>query len=176
MNGYAMLALLSALSLSVGGCDKKEASASDNKPTKSDKSDKGEPKAKSTGSTIKLTKLHNLRIAAGEAEVADGIGGKGVSLTSAEIGVLSIEEAGENDPKTLKAAQEESSMFNPKNVKTETLTDGWTMTFENTGSAGTNYWVVARREIAGTAYRCQSTLTTPTQQAGALAACKSLEP
>ena len=65
-------------------------------------------------------------------------------------------------------------MFTPKNVKTETLPDGWVLTYENTGSLGSNYFVNIRREIGGKAYLCDTMQSTPEQQAKAIAFCKSL--
>jgi hypothetical protein len=188
MTRLTILALLGVLTLGAYGCDR-SAEAGESKSSKSSKGDKagkgddkGDDKAEAKEtkntkgeSSLKLGKLDNLKITAPDAEVSDGLMGKGVSLSSPDIGVLSIEEETASDPKTLDAAKEEYSLINTKNTKTEKLSDGWTMVFENTGSMGTNYWVAARREIGGKAYKCTSTLTTKAQQTAAVAACKSLK-
>jgi hypothetical protein len=88
--------------------------------------------------------------------------------------VVSIKAAGDMDPKTLDDAKKEAEMYTPKNPKDETLSDGWAFTFENAGSAGTNYWVKVRREMAGRAYVCVTTASQAEQQANALRVCKSL--
>lgn len=90
--------------------------------------------------------------------------------------VVTLKEAGESDPKTADDQKKESSMYTPKNEQTEALPDGWVYTFENTGDAGTNYWVVISRAIGGKTFRCETTSSTPEQQANAVKACKSLKP
>jgi hypothetical protein len=108
------------------------------------------------------------------AEVGDGIGG-GVMVQAPGL-VFSVNEEGEMDAKTLDDEKKNAEMYTPKNIQTETLSDGWVLTFENEGGAGKNYWVTVHREIGGKKYRCSTTATLPEQQANAVKACKSLKP
>jgi hypothetical protein len=87
---------------------------------------------------------------------------------------VSVGEAKPTDPKKVKDGQEAAKLFNPKNMQTETLADGWALTYENTGSAGTNYFVNVRRDIGGKGYLCDTMQSTPAQQKAALEFCKSL--
>jgi len=88
---------------------------------------------------------------------------------------VTVKEAGRFDAETADKAKEEAeSSYSAENVQSEALESGWAMTFENSGSAGKNYWVQARLDIDGKAYWCAATLSTEEQQASALAACKSL--
>jgi hypothetical protein len=109
------------------------------------------------------------------ASVGEGIGG-GVMVTGVAGAAMTVAVASDMNPATLEDAQKEIEMYTPANVKTETLADGWALTFENSGSAGANYWVMVRREIGGQAYRCETTASTTEQQQAVLAACKSLKP
>jgi hypothetical protein len=109
------------------------------------------------------------------ATVADSPVGSGVMITGGTVGARMIEAASDTAPKTLEAAKEEASMYTPLNVKEEVLADGWALTFENKGGAGTNYWVMARRELSGKPFKCETTASTAEQQAAVLAACKSLK-
>jgi hypothetical protein len=88
---------------------------------------------------------------------------------------LSVALASKFAPETLAAARKEAKDYGPQNVREETLPDGWVLLFENAGSAGKNYWVQGRRTIGGRAITCHSTQSTLTQQANALAGCKSLK-
>ena len=67
-------------------------------------------------------------------------------------------------------------MFTPKNLKTETLPDGWVVTFDNKGSMGANFFVNVRRDIGGKSYKCSTTGSNADQEKAVLAACKSLRP
>ncbi len=87
---------------------------------------------------------------------------------------LNVSEAKATDPKTLKDEEAIAKGFNAKNTKSETLPDGWLMTYQNTGSMGDNYFVSVRREIGGKAYLCETMQSTPAQQAAVVAFCKSL--
>ncbi len=83
-------------------------------------------------------------------------------------------EAKPTDPRKIKDAQEAAKIFTPKNVHTDTLSDGWVLTYENTGSAGANYFVSVRRSIGGKDYMCETRQSTPAQQKAAVDFCKSL--
>ena len=83
-------------------------------------------------------------------------------------------EKGDDKPKTGEEAQADAEMYGPKDPKIETLADGYVLTFTNEGSAGTNFFVNARREIDGAAYWCTTTASTQEQMDAAVAFCKSL--
>jgi hypothetical protein len=112
----------------------------------------------------------------GEAMVGDGIGARSQMVNAVAIGGLTVSEAGASTAKTLKAAKSEAKMFNPKNVQGEQTSDGYWLTFENTGSMGTNYWVKSLRQIGGKAYVCEGSPDTAAKASAALAACKTLRP
>ncbi len=76
-----------------------------------------------------------------------------------------------NDPKTLADAEAFAKNFNPKKLHSETLADGWAISFEAMGS---NYEVIVGRDIAGTAYHCEATAESASDQPTAVAFCKSL--
>jgi hypothetical protein len=88
--------------------------------------------------------------------------------------VVAVREAAEFQPATAEAAAQEAEMYSPQNVQTETLADGWALTFDNSGSMGANYFVQVRRQIDGTAYWCETTASSQQQAQAALNACKSL--
>src|SRR5690606_21103431 len=108
--------------------------------------------------------------APGAIEVGKAIGGPGHMLQGSGIGAMTIEPT--DKPETLEEAKADADMYSPKNIKEETLPDGWAMTFENTGGMGTNYWVKVRRDIEGKTYTCGTTGSDATQAAAVLAACK----
>ncbi len=108
------------------------------------------------------------------AEISDMMGD--VMVQGPNLAVM-IGLAKDTSPKTLEDGQAAAEAFVPKaDQKTETLSDGWVITYENTGSAGKNYFVNARRDIGGKGYECSTTGSTPEQQANAVAFCKSLQP
>ncbi|MFO0672001.1 MAG: hypothetical protein U0235_20655 [Polyangiaceae bacterium] len=123
--------------------------------------------------TINLPKFGLKGQAAGETE-APIIGDGDPAMVMAATFAANVSEAKKTDPKKLKEGQDAAKIFNPKNMKSETLADGWAITYTNTGSLGTNYFVSVRREIGGKGYLCETTQTTPEQQAAALSFCKSL--
>lgn len=123
--------------------------------------------------TLELAKLGLKIDAPAGSEVRDGIVG-GVMVHGPGL-VVNVDVASETRPKTLDEAKKDAEMYTPKNIKTETLGDGWAITFENEGAAGTNYWVNVRRDIGDQSYWCDTTAGQPAQQSNALAACKSLK-
>ena len=109
----------------------------------------------------------------GEVTVADGIGAGSVMLTGSGIGAMQIEVA--KTPSSAAAAAEDAKMYSPTNMQTEIVPpNGFVMTFENKGGAGTNYWVTAQREINGKTYTCGTTGSDPAQAKAVKFACKSL--
>jgi hypothetical protein len=161
------LSLLGFLALSTG-CD----SSANANPTGSSAAPAATSKAAGP-LVIQIPKLGLKGSAPGETETPI-IGDGEPVLIAAAFFTVSVAEAKATDPKTLKDAQKAAEMFTPKNVKTETLPDGWLLTYENTGSAGANYFVSTRREIGGKAFLCDTMQSTPEQQAKAIAFCKSL--
>jgi hypothetical protein len=122
----------------------------------------------------KLDKLGLQIDVPGEAIVGDGIGANSAMVNSTAIGGVTIEEADSSTPKTLKAAKSDAQMFKPSNVQGDQLPDGYWLTFQNTGSMGTNYWVKTVHKIGKKTYTCEGVPDTADKAAAALAACKTL--
>jgi len=112
----------------------------------------------------------------GEAIVGDGLDAKSVMVNAVAMGGLTIGEAGSSTPKTLKGAKSDAQMFKPTNVQGEQSADGYWLTFQNTGSMGTNYWVKTVHTIGKKSYACEGAADTADKAAAALAACKTLRP
>ncbi len=121
----------------------------------------------------KLTKYPLVIDLPGAVEVEDSIAGEGHMLTGAGIGAMSIDAL--KEPRTLDAAKSDSEMYTPRNLKAETLPDGFALSFENTGSMGTNYFVEVVRTIEGKAYACSTTQGDGKRAAAVLSACKTLK-
>jgi hypothetical protein len=128
--------------------------------------------AESAGPT-KLPKLGLTVNVPGEATVGDGVMGDGQSVTGEDIGMMNIEVA--EKPVTLEEAKSDADMYTPKNVKADKLADGWSLSFDNTGGAGANYFVEVRREIGGKTYKCSTMQGDKDRAAAVLAACKTLK-
>ncbi len=124
--------------------------------------------------TVDLTKLGLKVDVPSGSSISDAIMGEGVMIQGPGL-VVTVEVASATRPKTVKAAQEGADMYSPKNIKTENLPDGWALTFENKGGAGSNYFVNVLRKIGDKSYWCETTASSTEQQANALAACKSLK-
>jgi hypothetical protein len=144
------------------------------------KDEGGATAAKGTESAQKApagpTKLPKLGLSIevpGSVEVGDAIMGEGHMLQGSSIGAMQIETA--EKVKTLDEAKSDADMYSPKNLKTETLPDGWTLTFDNTGSMGKNFFVDVQRTINGKTYHCSTTGGEEKQAQAVLAACKSLK-
>ena len=103
---------------------------SDGGPAAKGTDDKAAP-AKS--GPIKLDKLGLQIDVPGGADVGAGIGG-GVMLQASSFGALTVDSP--KTPQTLDEAKSDANMYTPKNLKADTLPDGWTLTFDNTGGAG----------------------------------------
>ena len=132
---------------------------------------KAEPAA--AGGALAIDKLGLTGTAPAETTVGDGIGGSGVMITGPGL-VVTLEEASDSRPKDLAAAKKDAEMYTPQNGKDEKLADGWAYTFENKGDMGANYFVNVRRDIGGKSYWCETTASSPEQQAAAVDFCKSL--
>jgi hypothetical protein len=143
------------------------------------KDDGGAPAGKTTeakapAGPTKLPKLGLSIDVPGKVEVGDAIMGEGHMLQGAGVGAMTIEIA--SKPQTLEEAKSDAEMYTPKNLKEETLADGWVLTFDNTGSMGKNFFVSVRRDLGGKTYTCSTTGSDANQAAAVLAACKTLRP
>jgi hypothetical protein len=139
-----------------------------------DKKEGGGGKEAAAGGSVSLAKLGLKADAPDGSRVSDAVMGDGVMIQGPNL-VVTVEVASESKPKTIEDAKKDAEMFSPQNVQTEKLADGWAFSFENKGSAGTNYFVKVRREIGGKAYWCETIASNPDQKANALKACKSLK-
>jgi hypothetical protein len=157
MRSFGWIVVISMLALEVG-CSKGKDGGS----------------GSSASSSLGLPKLGLTADAPAGSEVGDSIGGDGLMITGPGV-VVTIEAASDSRPKTAEADKEEASMYSPTNDKIEVLADGWIHTFQNKGDMGENFFVHVRREIDGKAIWCETTCSSPEQQANALAICKSLK-
>lgn len=121
---------------------------------------------------VKLDKLGLQLDVPGKVEVGDAIAAEGAMLQGSGIGAMQIEV--KKEAEELAAAKSDADMYSPKNLKEETLPDGWVLTFENKGGMGTNYFVDVRKTIDGKHYKCGTTGGDANQAAAVLAACKTL--
>jgi hypothetical protein len=172
--------LVAAFALSLAACqpsEQKPDTGSDKPATTGAAKPGGDtkPGADTKTEATKLPKLNlQVDLPAGST-LSDAIVGEGHMVMSL-TGTFNVTLAGDSKPKTIDAAKKDIEMFNPTNIKTETLPDGWVLTFENKGSAGTNYWLTVRREIGGKAYICDTSVESEAKRTATLAACKSLRP
>jgi hypothetical protein len=158
------IALIASAALFGTACKKKDDAGS-----ASGKATEGKPAA------TKLAKLGLQIDVPGETVVGDGIGGDQATMLSGPgIGALQVDIP--KTPQTLDEAKSDASMYTPKHLKSETLPDGWVLTFENTGSMGTNYWVQVRRDVGGKTYNCGTTGSEAGPAKAVVDACKSLRP
>jgi len=170
--------MLAAALVIAPGCSKKAG----DKPAGDDKAATGQKAAAddkaaigskpAAGGAVKLPKLGLALDAPGEITVGDAMVGEGHMLQGGGIGAMSVEIA--STPQTLDEAKEDAKSYTPQNLKADALPDGWALTFDNKGGAGTNYWVDVRRTIDGKLYKCTTTGGDAGQAAAVLAACKSL--
>lgn len=173
---------LLALALSSLACDKgpaedaksdaKAEAKQDDAKVEAEQADaKAEPEAKPSG-VVTLASLGLEAPLEGEVQVNEMMGSLVVQAGELTVTV----ESGEGKPETGEAAQEAAADHSPADPKLETLPDGYVLTFTNTGSLGTNYWVEVRRELAGKPVWCTTTANAQAQADAALAFCKSLRP
>lgn len=123
---------------------------------------------------VKLPKVGLSIDVPGETMVMDGMGANSNMVNGESIGALEVDLA--DKPQSLDEAKTDANDFKPRNVQDEKLADGWALTYENTGSMGTNYFVRVQRAIGGKTYTCSTTGSQPEQAKAVLAACKSLKP
>jgi hypothetical protein len=158
------LTIATMLVLATVGCKKKDEDAKG-----------GAAKPSETPAAAQKLPRAGLQIALdGEVSFDKEIGGDGDMVTGASIGALTVSAWAK--PQTIEEAKEDASAFSPKNLKEDKLADGWSLTYDNTGSMGANYFVTVRRDIGGKSYKCTTTGSEAAQAQAALAACKSLKP
>ncbi|HEY5945589.1 MAG TPA: hypothetical protein VIV40_08855 [Kofleriaceae bacterium] len=141
------------------------------------KEEGGASAGKATEAKAGPTKLPKLGLSIdtpGAVEVGDAIMGEGHMLQGPSVGAMTVEIT--DKPQTLEEAKSDADLYTPKNLKDEKLADGWSLTFENTGSMGKNYFVQVRRDIGGKTYNCSTTGGDAKQAAAVLASCKTLRP
>jgi len=166
--GLTTALALGAFATVGAGCGKKQGA---DKAATGDKPAVDKPAA-GGGGAVKLAKLGLQLDAPGEVTVGDAIVGDGQMVQGGGIGALTVEVA--KTPQTLDEAKEDAKMYTPANLKADTLPDGWALTFDNKGSAGSNFFVDVRRTIDGKLIKCSTTGSDAGQAAAVLAACKSL--
>lgn len=171
------LTLIALVALSVAGCStgsKDSAPKGSASPGASGAAaSTGTGKAAAAAKVIKIAKLGLQGSAPGETE--EPLIGDGDPIMIAAGGfTVNVSAAKPTDPAKIADEQEVAKTFNAKNVKTETLPDGWAVTFQNTGSAGDNFFVSVRRDIGGKPYMCETTQNNVEQQKKSLDFCKSL--
>ena len=147
------------------GCSKEEG-----KTAASDKSSEGASATALT--TLDLGGLGLTAQASSDAKAKKFM--KGFMIKGTDLAVT-VSPAGRFDAANLDAATKEATGNKGTNLTPTKLADGFVLTYENTGSAGKNYWVTSRRSIGGKDVVCGTTASTPAQQASAAAVCKSLK-
>lgn len=132
--------------------------------------------AGSVPDTLTLTKVGNLKVQvpSGGASVQDGVAGGNMVIGPGIV--VAVDYASETRPKTIDDAKKEAADYSPQNLKAEALSDGWLLAFDNAGTAGKNFFVQVRRDIAGKSIWCETTASQPEQADNAVKACKSLKP
>lgn len=150
-----------------------EAKAPDAPSNEDDFEDEAGTKAASE--TLKLDKLGLEAEAPSKTSVGDAEFGEGMMIQGPDL-IAMVEVSSAERPTTEQEARKEAQGSTPRNLVTETLSDGWVLTFDNERALGPNYFVQVRREIGGKSIWCETTVSTPEQQANALALCKSLRP
>ncbi|HUS32192.1 MAG TPA: hypothetical protein VMZ53_27015 [Kofleriaceae bacterium] len=168
----SLFALAFASLTMFAGCGKKKDEGGGAAKT-AEKSGGGDTKAAPAAGPTKLPKLGLQIDAPGKVEVGDAIMGEGHMLQGEAFGAMQIEVA--EKKKTLDDAKSDAEMYGPKDLKEETLPDGWAVTYSNTGSMGKNFFVDVQRDIDGKTYHCSTTGSEEKQQQAVLAACKSLK-
>jgi hypothetical protein len=159
------------LTIALTACSKK-GSGSAAGGSASGGSPSGASAASQAPAVTKLPKLGLSIDVAGEVTVGDAVAAEGHMLQGAGIGAMQIETW--KTPQSIDEAKDDAKMYNPKNLQADKLGDGWTLSYENTGGAGTNYFVTVRRDVGGKSYKCSTTGSNPDQAKAVLAACKSL--
>ncbi|MEM7158766.1 MAG: hypothetical protein AAF799_38345 [Myxococcota bacterium] len=101
---------------------------------------------------------------------------EGGTLVRASDFVAIVIPAADPRPATAEAATKHRALRSRRNVKTETLDDGWVVTFQEANEWGPVYFAQVRRELAGKAVWCESASGGPRVQAETVEFCSSLTP
>lgn len=153
-------------------CSKKEGD-SGKSAEGGDKAAAGESGGGDDNAAVKLADLDGLTIDVAKGTEPSKMGGDVMIMSMNES--FTVRAAKDSDPKTADDAKKEvTDLYKAKNIKDVTVDGGWGITFENTGSAGENYWLSMRREVAGKAYWCSTSVGHKSLRDGAVKACKSL--
>lgn len=122
------------------------------------------------------TKLPNVGLEAdipgSDVMVSDGLGEKSQMVNTVEMGGMVVEVI--TEAQTLEQVKSDFEMMSPVDLRTETLPDGFVVTFQNTGSMGTNHWAEVRRTIGGRSIKCSTMSDSADKATKVVAACKSL--
>jgi len=157
--------------LALGACSDKEAGKEGSESAAAPAASKGVEAAEKAAGAMKIEKFGlSIDVPAGTSQSAMG----DTQMLQGPNLVISVGLAGEFSAASLAEEVETAEMYTPTNLVKAEAESGWEVTFENTGSMGTNYWVKVRRDIDGKSYECSTTANTAEQQANALAACKTL--
>src|SRR4051812_48474224 len=143
-------------------------------PACSKKSDgaTGSSKTAEKAGPTKLPKLGLQIDVPGNVTVGDAIMGEGHMLEGESIGAMQIEVA--DSKKSIDDAKSDADLYSPKDLKADTLADGWALAYSNTGSMGKNFFIDVQRDIGGKTYHCSTTGSEQKQADTVLAACKTL--
>jgi hypothetical protein len=135
----------------------------------------GKPASAAKAAAAVLPEVDGLKVTVPVgAKVKEGLVGTGNRVDGPGIGV-DIQSASDLFPKTLEDAKKEATEMNSgTNFHEETLPDGYLLTFESKGAAGTNYWVKSLRTIDGKAYSCSVLSPQVELQTSGVPICKSL--
>lgn len=98
----------------------------------------------------------------------------GALITGGGVGATVIRPADSGWPRTAAEAISSIASLDPREVRAETLADGWIVTFENGPVASPNYWFEGRRAPGGRPLMCTSTVTVASQRDRGADVCRSL--
>lgn len=189
MHSYIKAIALGTSSLllvaNLAGCGSKDASATPDGSSKaaSDGDKGGDKGGKKDGAesgkggtkTAKLEKLGlKMDVETPEDPQVNEMGEMGTMVSSGKA-TVTVSAAKDTDPKTIEQEKSADDLFTPKNFKSEKLPDGWLVTFDNTGSAGANYFLTVFRKIGDKSIRCTTMLGDDPARAEALKMCKALK-
>ncbi len=124
---------------------------------------------------VTLTTLGLTATVPAGSTVNDAIMGKAVVLRGPQL-MATVEAVSATRPETLADATHEAESFEPTEVQSKTLADGWALSFSAEGGLGRNHFVQVRRTIGAQTIWCETTASTAAQGANALACCMSLQP
>jgi hypothetical protein len=128
-------------------------------------------KGKGSGNVITL-KDSKIKVEVPKDAKVEGDLENGYSITNKDL-LLKINESGILAAGSAKEAIRSVQSHQPKNMKSEELSDGWMLVYD--GPLGDNFFVKSRRQLGDIDVICSTMTTTPKQQENAVIACKSLK-